>query len=193
MRLLPVLCAVAILPACASSTLDDPRIRVSPYLAVYQLRGKMSMQSPGQNPGDPPVDQPKQDMRSFGQDHHREDVGARLDVGDGFGGLRVDYYRLDMGSARPGRLYAPWGNLAFGDDVILRATMDDVRIGWSEPLWDHDFEYRDHPLRVQLGAVRVDLEARRVRHVRDERHHRAVWRHARARCLPVQQRVRGDQ
>ena len=132
MRHLVVL--IAVLPsACMTPALSEPTIRVSPYLALYQLRGDSSVQSNGPSPGQI-VDNAPQPMRTFGQDHYREDVGVRADIGDGFAGFRVDYYRLDMNTSRKGTLDDDWGNLQQNDEVQLYAAMDELRIGWLEPL-----------------------------------------------------------
>jgi len=150
MRHLVVL--IAVLPsACMTPALSEPTIRVSPYLALYQLRGDSSVQSNGPSPGQI-VDNAPQPMRTFGQDHYREDVGVRADIGDGFAGFRVDYYRLDMNTSRKGTLDDDWGNLQQNDEVQLYAAMDELRIGWLEPLIDERTKYRDEPLRLQLAA-----------------------------------------
>ena len=156
----PFLC----LCACTLTT-AEPQIHVAPYLAVYRLRGDTSMQSQP-TPSGPGQDNAPQTMRTFGQDHHREDVGVRVDIGDGFGGFRVDYYRLDMGTAETGVLTADWGALRAGDVVQMSAAMDEVRLGYLEPFVDVKSEYRDHPLRVRFAAGGVfayrglDLRAR---------------------------------
>jgi hypothetical protein len=142
------------LGSCTSLTMAEPEILVSPYLAVYQLRGDVGMQSQP-TPGGPLQENAPQTMRTFGQDHHREDVGVRVDIGDRFGGFRLDYYRLDMGTGETGTLGADYGNLLAGDVVSMTATMDEFRIGYLEPLFAVETEYRDQPLkfRVAGGAV----------------------------------------
>jgi hypothetical protein len=136
--------------ACTATRVDEPRVQVSPYLAVYQLRGAIGAQS---EPvvGLPLQENPRQAMRSFGQDRFREDVGVRADLGDGFGGLRIDYYRLDMDTSQTGVLTSDFGDLVAGDVVRASVTMDELRAGWIEPIVDLESEYRDHPVRVQLG------------------------------------------
>ena len=137
--------------SCTSLSMAEPQIHVSPYLAIYQLRGKASVQSESA-PGQPPQDNPPQTMRTFGQDHHREDVGVRVDIGDGFAGFRVDYYRLDMGTADTGLLGADWGRLQSGDVVRMTADMDELRIGYAEQLLKVETEYREQPLVFRLAA-----------------------------------------
>lgn len=137
--------------SCTSITMAEPQILVSPYLAVYELRGDLGMQSQPV-PNGPLQDNAQQDMRTLGQDHHHEDIGVRVDIGDGFGGFRVDYYRLDMGSARPGALTADFGILRAGDTVTLTAQMDELRLGYLEPLFDVETDYRDRPLKFRFAA-----------------------------------------
>ncbi len=122
MRRLVVLLAVAG-TGCTSTVLTEPVLHASPYLALYRLRGDTQMQS--EDPGTGGVqDNPAQPLRNFGHERHREDVGLRLDLGDGFSGLRADYYKLDMNTARSGELTADWGKLLQGDFASVRAAMD---------------------------------------------------------------------
>lgn len=153
MRTLVVLLAVTLLSGCTSTVLAEPAIHVSPYLAVYQLRGKTKMQS-FVDPMNPSTvkDNPYQQMRNFGQDHFRDDVGVRVDIGDGFGGIRADYYQLDMDTSKSGELTSDWGDLLAADKVSLYANMDELRIGYVEPIADFRREYRDEELRFQFGA-----------------------------------------
>jgi hypothetical protein len=154
MRLL-ALCAVAACGACSTTTFAEPRILVSPYLALYQVRGEIGMQSPAPVPGDPPVDNAPQTLRTFGQDHHREDVGVRADIGDGFAGVRIDYYKLDQGTSRAGVINDDWGNLLAGDTVSMEVEMDELRIGYLEPVGTVRTTWRDRPLtfRGALGGT----------------------------------------
>jgi hypothetical protein len=83
MRTLVAVVAACFLTAC-SSTLAEPRLLVSPYYALYQLRGEVGMQSA---PGAGPVqDNAPRTLRAFGHDHRRGDVGVRGNLGGGFGG-----------------------------------------------------------------------------------------------------------
>jgi hypothetical protein len=158
----PVIWLAALLPAC-TTTFAEPRVLVSPYLAVYRLRGDLGVQSQPA-PGDPLQDNAQVPLRTFGQDHFREDVGVRADIGDGFGGVRVDYYRLDQGTARTGMLENDWGRLLAGDTVQMRAAMDELRVGWLEPVLHVRTNWRDRPLQLKaaLGGVFThrDLELR---------------------------------
>jgi hypothetical protein len=139
------------LGSCTSLTMAEPQILVSPYLAVYQLRGEVGMQSQPV-PGGPLQENAPQSARTLGQDHHHEDLGVRVDIGDGFGGFRVDYYRLDMGTSQPGALGADFGSLFATDVVALNAVMDDLRLGYLEPLFELETEYREQPLKLRFAA-----------------------------------------
>ncbi|HEX5053918.1 MAG TPA: hypothetical protein VFZ65_19220 [Planctomycetota bacterium] len=154
MRTIAVTALASLFTGCASTVMAEPKILVSPYLAVYQLRGKTSLQSPT-GPGQPPQDNAPQTMRQFGQDHHHEDVGVRADIGDGFAGFRIDYYKLDMGTSHKDFLNSNWGNLLASDLVSMTADMDELRIGYLEPLLRQQVMYREQPLvfRVAGGGV----------------------------------------
>lgn len=163
MRALAAVVLASLLSSCTATLLFEPQVLVSPYLAVYQLRGKVGVQDdPGG--GQPLQDNPQQPMRTFGHDRHKEDVGVRIDVGDGFAGLRVDYYRLDMGTSHTGRLGADWGALQAGDLVQMRAEMDELRIGYLEPLWASKTDWREQPLSFEFAAGAV--LAHRAMHLR---------------------------
>ncbi len=138
-----------LLAGCTSTVLAEPQLLVSPYLAVYQLRGAMSMQS---TPVDPIQDNPKQSLRTFGQDHHREDIGVRADLGDGFAGIRFDYYRLHMGTSQKGVLDGDWGRLQNGDLVRMNANMDDFRLSYLEPIVSTSGRFRDKPFDLKFAA-----------------------------------------
>ncbi|MEC7583476.1 MAG: hypothetical protein VYE77_04100 [Planctomycetota bacterium] len=148
MRLLVAL--PLLLAACGSFPVPiDPLFKVSPYLANYQLRGKMSMQSPG------PVNNPSQSLRQFGFGSHEDDVGVRASLGDGLTGLNFDYYRLDMDTSRTGVLTDDFGTLGAGDTATMSATMDEWRFGWMHEVYHHSASFRQDPLdmHVGLGAV----------------------------------------
>jgi len=142
----------AMLASCTSTVLTEPIVHVSPYLALYQLRGETEMQSAGAQPNQV-VDNAPVPLRTFGQDRGREDVGMRVDLGDGFGGLRADYYRLDMNTSRSEQLPPGqnWGDLLAGDFVSMNVEMDELRLGYVEPLLDASVQWRGEDLRLQLG------------------------------------------
>ena len=142
---------LALFAGCTSATFAEPRILVSPYLALYQLRGDVALQAFAAGPAFP-VDRTPQTMRTFGQDHHREDFGVRADIGDGFAGVRFDYYKLDMNTSRVGTLTDDWGDLLAGDQVRMRAEMDELRIGYLESLGTLRTTWRDHPLTVRFAG-----------------------------------------
>lgn len=142
---------LALLAGCSSTTFAEPRVLVSPYLAVYQLRGDVALQAFAAGPAFP-VDRTPQSMRTFGQDHHREDIGVRADIGDGFAGVRFDYYKLEMGTSRVGTLTDDWGALLAGDQVRMQAEMDELRIGYLESLGTLRTTWREQPLTVRFAG-----------------------------------------
>jgi hypothetical protein len=155
MRLLAAILTASLLSGCTSLVLADPAIRVAPYLAIYELRGDTSMQSAAPGGGSPspaPQNNPAQSLQTFGQDRSHEDVGIRVDIGDGFGGIRADYYRLDMDTSRKGELQSDWGSLLAGDQVSMYAEMDELRLGYIQPIFDHRTDYRDDELQLKFGA-----------------------------------------
>ncbi len=151
MRSLAALLTTSLFSACTSMVMAEPRILVSPYLAVYQLHGKVAMQSQP-TPGGPLQDNAQQPMRTFGQEHHHEDVGVRADIGDGFAGFRVDYYKIDVGTSHNGFLTADWGNMQQGDLVSMQVDGDELRIGYLEPLLHVRSTWRERPLSLQFAA-----------------------------------------
>lgn len=139
------------LSGCASSVFEEPRVTLSPYYAIYQLRGKTTVETdPGG--GAPVQSNPYQRLALFGMDTHEDDVGFRAAVGDGFGGLRLDYYRLDMQTSKNGVLRADWGMLLEDDLVRMEAQMDELRISYLHPLIDQTTTYKDEDLRLRFGA-----------------------------------------
>ena len=173
MRQTGALLTAALLSGCTSTVLTEPIVHVSPYLALYQLRGDTKMQSQGTLPSDL-QNNPRQPLRRFGQDRFREDVGVRVDIGDGFGGLRGEYYKLDMNTSRSNELQADWGQLQAGDFASIYAEMDELRIGYVEPFADIRTDYRDEELRLQFGAGAVfatremDMRGRETTNTRNQ-------------------------
>ncbi len=165
MRAIVLVAIAPLFTGCTATLLYEPRLQVSPYLAVNRLRGEVAVQSsPGG--GAPPVDNAAQPLSTFGQDHHEDDLGIRADLGDGFGGLRLDYYRLDMNTTRAGVLEDDWGNLLQGDTVRMRAEMDELRFGYLEPLWETKASLRERPVDIKFAAGAVI--AHRDMHMRSE-------------------------
>ncbi len=146
----PAVLAFAVFAGCSSTTFAEPRILVSPYLALYQLRGDASMQSEP-TPGNVQNNAP-QSMRTFGHERHKEDIGVRADIGDGFAGARIDWCQLDMNTSHTGVLDADWGNLRTSDVVRAKVSMDELRIGWLESIGTVRTQWRDQPLTVRLAA-----------------------------------------
>lgn len=147
---IPCVCALLALAACNSfPATADPRVQVSPYLAIYQLRGNLGLQN---DPGTGPQDNRRHELRTFGLGDHEEDVGVAVQIGDGFTGLTFDYYRLDHSTTSTGILDDEFGALQIGDEVSMRATMDELRIGYIGEVWSSEVEYRDRPLEMQVGV-----------------------------------------
>jgi len=167
MRALALAATTALFAGCNSTLFFEPKVLVSPYATAYQLRGDIRMQSDPSG-GAPPVWNDPQSMRTFGQDRTRDDVGARIDIGDGFAGIRLDYFRLDIDTTRAGVLDGDWGNFERGDRVSMGATMDELRIGYLEPVWRGEVLFREQPLDLRLAAGgllahrNADLSVRQV-------------------------------
>jgi hypothetical protein len=143
-----------VLGACAlPPALEDPKLQFTPYLSVYEVTGKTRMQS--FNGGGGVVDNNSINLRDMGGGHHDEDVGGRVDVGDGFSTFRVDYLRLDANSSRKNAIPDDWGALVQGDVVHMGTIMDEVRVGYVNEVWHGTFgeKERQVDVRVGLGAV----------------------------------------
>lgn len=134
-------------------TMAEPQILVSPYLAVHQLRGDIAMQS-APTPGTL-QDNARETLRTFGQDRYREDFGIRVDIGDGFGGFRADYCQLDQDTTTNGVLASDFGQLLAGDAVQMKAKMDEVRVGYVEPIVHWKTSVRERPVAFQFGVGAV--------------------------------------
>jgi hypothetical protein len=147
---LPLLGFVLALASCGSfPTPNDPRVHLSPYFAKYRLRGDVAMQN---NPGTGPENNASQSIDSLGQGHHGDDVGLRADIGDGFSGIRIEYYRLDLGPSGSGALSDELGALQTGDVAAAEPRMDEWRLGWSQSVLDGQVAWRGNPVRVQGAA-----------------------------------------
>ena len=151
MRVIAILVVASASSSCTATLTTEPRLQVSPYYAVYELRGKVNVSTdPGG--GAPLQTNPPQEMSLFGQDHHEDDVGIRVEFGDGFAGLRADYYRLDMTTSQNGILPADWGALLSGDVMRMNADMDELRLSWVEPLTQIDTTWRDEDLTIRFAG-----------------------------------------
>lgn len=141
--------ALPFLFAACGTTVAEPRVTVAPYLAVYQLRGNAGLQS---NASGAPTDTQRQDLHAFGQGQFDEDLGARVDIGDGFGGIRFEYFRLHDSTSDKGTLTDDWGSLRAGDQAHMNASMDEFRIGYVQPVWTGHANVRDQQVDLRFGA-----------------------------------------
>lgn len=149
-----LLCGSALaLASCSSFPVPaNPAVNVSPYLARYQLRGDVAMQN---NPGTGVENNATQSIESLGQGSHGDDFGIRADIGDGFTGIRIDYYRMDLNPSGPGTLTDDLGAIASGDAATLEPRMDEWRLAWTQSVMDGSMSWRGDPVRLQgaLGAT----------------------------------------
>lgn len=145
--------ALLSLALCAGCTTSfaEPRLLVSPYLAVYRLRGDTGLQT-SQGQGVPPTNNQDQSLRSFGLNRFDDDLGIRADFGDGFTGARLDYLHLDQSTSKSGTLTDGYGALQSGDLATMNPRMDEVRLGWLEPVWTTKTQWRDRPLHFKFAA-----------------------------------------
>lgn len=158
--------AAVILAGCNTfPVMADPRIAVSPYLSEYRLLGNVAIQN---DPGTGPENNAAQSLRTFGFGSHEDDVGVRADIGDGFAGLRLDYYRLTMNTARTGVLTDDFGALVSGDIVGMAATMDEFRLGWTESILGEKFTFRGQPLQLRLAIGGVYAHRDLAMHMRSD-------------------------
>lgn len=150
MRALPTL-ALLLAAACSSTTFAEPRFQLSPYVAVHRLTGDASATTPGTG-GSAPTTNAAQPLSAFGQGDRDQDLCCRFDVGDGFAGVRVDWYRLGLGgdSGRP--LDDGYGAYAAGDTASMRAAMDEWRLGYVESIATKRTKLWDRPLALHAGA-----------------------------------------
>jgi hypothetical protein len=146
-----LLCGSALaLASCNSFPVPaNPAVHVSPYLAKYQLRGDVGMQS---NPGTGVENNADQSIAALGQGSHGDDFGIRADIGDGFSGIRLDYYRMELGPSGPGTLTDELGALPTGEAATLEPRMDEWRLAWTQSVLDGALAWRGDPVRVR-GAV----------------------------------------
>ena len=68
MRAIVTAATAGLLAGCTSTFELEPQLTVSPYYAVYQLRGDVALQSSPVS-GDPPQDNPPRQLSEFGQEH----------------------------------------------------------------------------------------------------------------------------
>ena len=80
--------------------------------------------------GGPIVNNPPMDLSTFGIRDSESGFGARVEVGDGFSGVGLDYIFLDNETTNNGTLTNDWGNLRAGDTVNTRIKMSNARLRW---------------------------------------------------------------
>lgn len=146
-------CCVVLGSCVLPKALEEPKLQFSPYLSVYEITGKTRMQS-FDGSGNV-VDNSYVNLREMGGGHHDEDVGGRIDVGDGFSTFRVDYLRLDTNSSRTNAISDDWGSLVQGDVVHMGATMDELRVGYVNEVWSGKFGAKEREWQMQVGVGAV--------------------------------------
>ena len=143
----------------------EPRVQMSPYFAAYQLRGEIALQN---DPGTGPENNAPQSLRNFGFDRYEDDIGVRTDIGDGFAGFRLDYFRMTMNTSRRGFLDDDFGALLAGDFAGMSATMDEWRVSWLQPVVAAHTMFRDQQLDVQFAAGAVYTQRDLSMHMRTD-------------------------
>lgn len=150
--------------ACESFPVPtDPRVHVSPYFAHYRLRGDVAMQS---NPGSGAVSNDAQSLDALGQGHYADDVGVRADVGDGFSGIRVDYYQLEMGPRGSTTLTDGFGAIPAGATAQAQPKMDEWRLSLTQEVYATKMRWRQDPIEMRFGLGgtwanrRMDMDVR---------------------------------
>ncbi|GAB4138344.1 MAG: hypothetical protein Fur0037_04020 [Planctomycetota bacterium] len=155
-RLLAIAFALIWISGCSPlPTLAEPRIQIAPYLSEYKLRGKTAMDT--FDPAVPSLTRNAQaELTDFGVGDHEDDFGIRGDIGNGFAGLRVDYYRMSASTSRRGTLPDGWGSLEADDLAGMSTTMDEFRVGYAHELVTAEFDAGDLEnigLRLAPGVV----------------------------------------
>lgn len=120
-------------------TLREPMLQIAPYLSEYRLRGTTTMDT---GFGSAAVRNTPQDLGTFGVGSHEDDFGIRGEVGDGFAGLRLDYYRMSAGASRREPLTSGWGQLAQDDLASMSTVMDEFRLGFAPEVLNQKFDFR---------------------------------------------------
>ncbi len=164
MRQLTLLGLALALTACESFPVPtDPRVNVSPYFAHYRLRGDVAMQN---NPGSGPENNSPQSLEAMGQGHYADDIGVRADIGDGFSGIRVDYYQLEMGPSGSTTLGDDFGSIPAGATAQAQPKMDEWRLSLTQEVYATKMRWREAPIDMRLGLGgtwanrRMDVDVR---------------------------------
>jgi hypothetical protein len=145
---------VALLAAACTTTFAEPRFQLSPYVAVHRLRGDAGAATPGTGGGPATANAP-QPLSRFGQGERGDDLCWRFDVGDGFAGARVDWYRLGIDGDDGSALGDGYGAFAAGDVATMRARMEEFRVGYIESVASTRLSLQDRPLTLRVGAGAV--------------------------------------
>lgn len=149
MRHLLLLGSSLALAACESFPVPtDPRVHVSPYYAHYRLRGDASMQS---NPGTGPVDNDPLSLDALGQGHYADDIGVRADVGDGFSGIRVDYYQMEIGPRGSTTLGEGFGAIPAGANAQAQPKMEEWRLSLTQEVYATKMRWRQEAVDMRFG------------------------------------------
>lgn len=151
-------CTALLLAGCGSFPFSsEPRALLTPYFAKYRLRGDVAMQN---DPGSGLQSNAAQSTQAFGLGDSEDDFGLRADVGDGFAGLRLDWYHLDHGTTDSGVLGDDYGALLAGDTARMRAHMDEWRLSLMPSVLHTESRYQGEPLGldVALGAVAANRD-----------------------------------
>ena len=151
MRALSTL-ALLLAASCSSTTFAEPRFQLSPYVAVHRLTGDASAATPGSGGGGAATNNAAQPLSAFGQGDRDQDLCYRFDVGDGFAGVRVDWYRLGIAGDPGSPLDDGYGAYAAGDEASMRAAMDEWRLGYVETFATKRTKLWDRPLALHAGA-----------------------------------------
>lgn len=148
--LLPLclLCGCELVP-----TMAEPKIQVAPYLSEYSLRGKTAMDTVSSGTVTHHAEHP---LRDFGVGAHEDDFGIRGDIGNGFAGLRLDYYRMSASTSRRTTLGDGWGRVQGGDLAGMNTVMDEFRVGYAQEVVREKFDFhrlQDVQFRLAPGVV----------------------------------------
>ena len=144
------LALLLVAPSCASLPgMQDSSVTLSPRYYRYELRGKARMQSVS---GGSIVENAPVSASQLGQNHHDDDIGAVLAIGDGFSGFDLEYQKIEIEDTSAGVLTSDFGRLPSGTIVNSEFAMDEYRVGYVAELFDHEFELSDDDyLRIRIG------------------------------------------
>lgn len=144
------LIGVLFLGSCSSVPgFGEPRVTLLPVVALLDVEGKTSMQSPA---GPTVVNNGSVDLRDLGVGDRSSETGGALRMGDGFSGLDVLFLNIDNSSSRSGTLAENWGNLLSGDQVNTQVEGNEFRLRYIAQMFGRSFETEDEEVVVQLGA-----------------------------------------